>query len=69
MRGGRRVDAREDLSAIRARAKANLNQLPESYLVLGGAPAYPVEKSPALLQLLEEARERHLGAARPSGAR
>ena len=69
MREGRRVDAREDLPALQARAMANLDRLPESYRVLSGAPAYPVAKSPALTQLLEEARERYLGAARPSGAR
>jgi nicotinate phosphoribosyltransferase len=69
MREGRRVDAREGLPAIRARAKANLSRIPESYLVLGGARAYPVERSAALAQLLEEVRERYLGAPRPSGAR
>jgi nicotinate phosphoribosyltransferase len=66
---GRRVDARQDLPTIRARALANLDRLPESYRALSGAPAYPVEKSAGLKQLLEDVRERYLGAARPSSAR
>ncbi len=69
MRRGRRVDAREDLPALQTRALANVDRLPECYRALSGAPAYPVAKSPALTRLLEEARERHLGAARPSAAR
>ncbi len=67
MREGRRVDARRSLPALQAGARANLNRLPEAYRALSGAPGYPVEKSAALARLLEEARERLLGAARPSG--
>jgi len=61
MREGHRVDARPSTAAIRARALANLERLPARYQVLRDAPFYPVEKSAALMRLLEEVRERYLG--------
>ncbi|MBI1983754.1 MAG: nicotinate phosphoribosyltransferase [Acidobacteria bacterium] len=67
MRDGRRVDSREKLAEVRARTVRNLARLPAAYRALSGAPAYPVAKSLALDRLLEELRERYLGAARPSG--
>jgi len=66
LRNGRRVMKREPLPEIRARALANLNRLPEPYHALRDAPAYPVEKSAALDQLLEDVRERYLGAPKAS---
>jgi hypothetical protein len=61
MREGHRVEARPSTAAIRARALANLERLPARYQVLRDAPFYPVEKSAALMRLLEEVRERYLG--------
>lgn len=66
LRSGRRVMPRSPLAEVRNRALAGLQQLPEPYHALEGAPAYPVEKSAALDRLLEEARERHLGAPKAS---
>jgi nicotinate phosphoribosyltransferase len=68
IRKGRRVMKREALADIQTRATANLALLPEAYHALRNAPAYPVEKSPALDQLLEDARERYLGASKASNA-
>ncbi len=42
MRGGRRVDAPSSLTALRARAAAQLARLPEPLRSLDPAPAYPV---------------------------
>jgi nicotinate phosphoribosyltransferase len=69
MRNGRRLGTRPQIDQIRARALANLERLPEPYQALRGAPTYPVVKSAALDQLLEEARERFLGAPQPFAAR
>jgi nicotinate phosphoribosyltransferase len=69
MRNGRRLGHRPQLDEIRARTLANLERLPEPYQALRGAPTYPVTKSAALDRLLEEARERFLGAARAFSAR
>jgi nicotinate phosphoribosyltransferase len=68
LRAGKRVMAREPLAETRARSLANLARLPEPYLALRSAPAYPVEKSAALDRLLEDAREKYLGATRVSKA-
>ena len=69
VRGGKRVMPREPLSETRARTLSNLARLPESYLALRGAPDYPVEKSAALDRLLEDAREKYLGASKVAKSR
>lgn len=51
---------------IRQRTLANLACLPEAYHALHQAPAFPVEKSPALEQLLEEIRVKHFGVEKAS---
>jgi len=66
LREGRRVRAARPLAEIRADTLRHLDLLPEVYHALEGAPAYPVEKSASLDRLLEEARERFLGASRAS---
>ncbi len=68
LRAGKRVMPREPLAETRARTLANLARLPEPYLALRDAPAYPVEKSAALDRLLEEVRERYFGASKATGA-
>jgi len=67
MRNGRRLSPPPPLEEVRARALANVALLPDPYHALSDAPAYPVMKSSCLDRLLEEARERCLGA--PSRAR
>jgi nicotinate phosphoribosyltransferase len=69
MRGGRRLGSPPRLDEIRARTLANLERLPEPYHALRGAPPYPVTKSAALDRLLEEVRERYLGAPQAFDAR
>ncbi|MBZ5543501.1 MAG: nicotinate phosphoribosyltransferase [Acidobacteriia bacterium] len=68
MTNGKRVRAQRPLQEIRARTLANLGRLPARYHALRGAPAYPVRKSAALDGLLEEVRERYLGAPRATPA-
>jgi nicotinate phosphoribosyltransferase len=67
MRDGRRLSPPPRLEELRKRTLANLARLPEPYQALNGAPIYPVMKSSALDRLLEEMRDRYLGA--PSRAR
>lgn len=67
MRNGRRLSPLPPLEEVRARALANVALLPDPYHALSDTPAYPVMKSACLDRLLEEARERCLGA--PSRAR
>jgi nicotinate phosphoribosyltransferase len=69
MRGGKRLAPPPALAEVRARAMANLGRLPEVYRVLRGAPSYPVTKSAALERLLDQVRERYLGAPEASDAR
>lgn len=66
MAGGRRLSAPPAVKEIRERTLANLASLPPDYLALQGAPVFPVEKSAALEQLLEDVRARHFGAAKAS---
>jgi len=66
MRAGRRLAPAPPVKQIRERTLANLACLPEAYLALRGAPIYPVEKSAALDQLLEEVRAQHFGAVKAS---
>lgn len=68
LRQGVRVRAGRPLEEIRKDTLRHLDLLPEKYLALKGAPPYPVEKSPWLDRLLEEARERFLGASRATPA-
>ncbi len=67
MRNGRRVGARRTASSIRETVLANTGRLPEQYHALRGAPEYPVKKSDALLQLLEEIRGQYVSARKPAG--
>jgi len=69
MRDGRRLSARRPASSIRQAARAGLGRLPEKYHALRGAPEYPVKKSEALNQLLEEVRSQYVTARKPAGAR
>jgi nicotinate phosphoribosyltransferase len=57
MADGRRLAPRRLIEAVRAQVVANLQCLPKSYHALRDAPAYPVRKSTALQQLLEDVRE------------
>jgi len=66
MRAGRRLAPAPPVNKIRERTLANLDCLPEAYKALRGAPAYLVEKSAGLDQLLEETRVRHFGAVKAS---
>jgi nicotinate phosphoribosyltransferase len=67
LHNGRRVAARLSAAEHRTKTLANLECLPAPYKALRDAPAYPVAKSAALDQLLEEVRERYLGVVRPLG--
>jgi nicotinate phosphoribosyltransferase len=69
MRGGKRLAPPPALAEVRARAMANLGRLPEVYRVLRSAPSYPVTKIAALERLLDQVRERYLGAPEASDAR
>ncbi len=64
MQAGKRLAAAPSVKQIRERTFANLACLPEPYLGLRDAPLYPVEKSAALDQLLDEVRTQHFGAAK-----
>jgi nicotinate phosphoribosyltransferase len=66
MREGRRVAPALTVEEIRQRTLAHLACLPEAYQALHQAPAFPVEKSPALEQLLEEIRVKHFGVEKAS---
>ena len=67
MLNGRRTASPPPLAEVRARALANLERLPERYRRLRDAPSYPVIKSPALEQLLDEVRGRYFGVPRGAG--
>lgn len=67
MRHGRRIEPPVPLSDIRARTLANVARLPERHHALRDAAPYPVAKSPALEQLLDDVRERYLGVPRDAG--
>jgi nicotinate phosphoribosyltransferase len=64
MSGGRRLAPAPPVKEIRERTLAGLGRLPEVYLALRGAPVYPVDRSAALEQLLEEIRAQHFGEAK-----
>lgn len=68
MRDGRRLKSRPRIQDSRASVLADLDRLPESYHALRDAPAYPVAKSEALQQLLEEVRDRTFGTPQASEA-
>jgi nicotinate phosphoribosyltransferase len=62
MRAGRCLAPPPTVKQIRERTLANLVRLPEPYKALREAPAYRVEKSARLDQLLEEIRVERFGA-------
>lgn len=68
MRNGRRVSTRKSSSLIRDAVLAAIRLLPEHYHVLRDAPEYPVKKSDALLQLLDEVRSQYVSARKPAQA-
>jgi nicotinate phosphoribosyltransferase len=70
MKRGQRISAPSTIETIRARAKENLNRLPDEYQAFHGAPPYPVEKSAALQHLLKDLRDQDFQAtgATPKGA-
>ena len=68
MRNGRRLNDRRPAATIREEVLASVDQLPEQYHALQDAPDYPVKKSDALLQLLEEIRTQYVTARKPAGA-
>ncbi len=67
MQAGKRLAAPRSSEQIRAQTLANLAQLPEIYHALRGAPGYPVERSEALNQLLEELRRQQVSTRKPRG--
>jgi nicotinate phosphoribosyltransferase len=67
MRNGRRVNTRRPAAAIREAVLASVDRLPGPYHALHGAPEYPVKKSVALLQLLEEVRSQYVTSRKPAG--
>jgi nicotinate phosphoribosyltransferase len=69
MKDGRRLTPPRPLAEVQAGTLATLARLPEGYRALHDAPAYPVVKSAALERLLEEVRERYLGAPQATNAR
>jgi nicotinate phosphoribosyltransferase len=68
MRNGRRFSTRKSASLVREAVLANIDQLPQPYHALRDAPEYPLEKSDALLQLLEQVRRQYVTARDPAGA-
>ena len=68
MRGGQAVSARRPAESIRETVLANLERLPEIYHALHDAPEYPVKKSDALNQLLDEVRSQYVTARKPTTA-
>ena len=64
MQRGRRIAPPLPLVEVRARTLANVARLPMRHRALREAAPYPVAKSPALEQLLEETRERYFGVPR-----
>ena len=68
MRNGRRVGERRSAASLRETVQASVARLPEQYHALQGAPEYPVNKSAALLQLLEEVRNQYVTARKPAAA-
>lgn len=67
MQHGHRIAPPLPLAEVRARTLANVARLPKPHRALREATPYPVAKSPALDQLLEETRERYLGVPRGAG--
>ena len=69
MKDGRHLAPPRPLAEVQARTLATLARLPEGYRALRDAPAYPLVKSAALERLLEEVRERYLGAPQATNDR
>ena len=66
MRGGCRLAPAPTVNEIRNRTLSNLACLPQAYQTLRDALDYPVEKSFALEQLLDDIRAQHFGAVKES---
>lgn len=58
MESGKITKKLPTLNEIRATASENLSKLPEQYKQLSNAPAYPVELSPALKDLIKELKKK-----------
>jgi nicotinate phosphoribosyltransferase len=63
MSGGKRIGGRPALAELRARTLASLECLPQEYQGLHGCPCYPVENSPALVQLREDLRKQYVSSS------
>jgi nicotinate phosphoribosyltransferase len=68
MRDGRRISTPRPLPEVRARVLAHLERLPDQYRALRDAAAYPVRKSDALEELLQQVRDRYCNSLRPLSA-
>jgi nicotinate phosphoribosyltransferase len=68
MRNGRRFSTRKSASLVRESVLANIDRLPRQYHALRDAPEYPVQKSDALIQLLEQVRRQYVTAQNSAGA-
>jgi nicotinate phosphoribosyltransferase len=66
MREGHRLAPARPVVEIRERTLAHLACLPEPYQALRQAAAYPIKKSVALEELLEEIRMQHFGETKAS---
>jgi nicotinate phosphoribosyltransferase len=58
MKGGRRLEPKPSLEALRERVRDELARLPHPLRRLGTSPAYPVEVAGALRKLAEETDRR-----------
>lgn len=68
MRDGQPLSSPRRAASIRETVLANLKRIPDIYLALRDAPEYPVRKSDALNQLLEEVRSQYVSARKPTTA-
>jgi nicotinate phosphoribosyltransferase len=62
MKHGQRISAPSSVETIRTRVRKNLARLPDEYQSLHNPPPYPIEKSPALQQLLADLRNQDFQA-------
>lgn len=68
MRNGRVLTQPRSARTIRKAVLADLKRIPEIYHALQDSPVYPVKKSNALIQLLEEVRSQYVTARKPTTA-
>ncbi len=66
LENGKRLSPLPSLNEIRGRVAKNLSRLPENFRRLEGSDTFPVEKSAALKDLLEDVRSRYM--LLPAGA-